>query len=259
MPTSDVVVQLSRVLTLLGIAVLVVRLYRFELHRKYRVFFWYLIFWTCRSGVLLTLDVRSGAYMMVWVVTEPGLWLFYILLVLELYSLILESHKGLYTMGRWALYGALTISVFLSLLSLIPASEGGTRQSNILSYMYLIERGIDLSVVLFLLIILVFLARFPVSLSRNVIVHSVLYSAFFLSNTLGFLAASTLGFHFVRSVNLFLMGVSTVCVFVWLALITRGGESRAATLLRPWRAEHEAHLVDQLSTLNATLLRAARK
>ena len=36
---------------------------------------------------------------------------FYVLMVLELYRLVLEKYKGLYSLGRWALYLSLAISV----------------------------------------------------------------------------------------------------------------------------------------------------
>ena len=36
--------------------------------------------------------------------------LFYILVVMELYGLVFERYKGLYTLGRWAMYGAIVIS-----------------------------------------------------------------------------------------------------------------------------------------------------
>lgn len=238
---------------------LAVRLLRLDLHRRYRVFFAYLIFWTVRSAVLLPVNVKSGAYQIIWIVTEPLLWVFYILLVLELYSLILESHKGLYTVGRWVMYFGFGIAVVGSVLSLIPPPHDPVKQSTLLAYVLLIERGVDVSVVLFLLVMLLFLLWYPVPLSRNVIVHSVVYSVFFISNSLGFLLASTLGYHLLRPVNLGTMAVSTICVFIWLKYLSRAGEERLTTLRAAWRPGQERQLVEQLNSINATLLRAVRK
>ena len=41
-------------------------------------------------------------------------------MVLELYGLVLERYKGLYTLGRWAMYGAILVSGAVSILTLLP-------------------------------------------------------------------------------------------------------------------------------------------
>ena len=92
--------------TLAGMVLTCLRLLRCRLHRRYSVFFAFLLFSSVRTAVLLVFPTNTSGYMKIWVLTEPVLWVFYILLVLELYSLILEDHKGLHTLGRWAMYAA---------------------------------------------------------------------------------------------------------------------------------------------------------
>jgi hypothetical protein len=41
-----------------------------------------------------------------------------------------------------------------------------------------VERGVVFSLVIFLLLILLFLSIYPVSLSRNILVHCVVYTVF---------------------------------------------------------------------------------
>src|SRR5690349_19331773 len=103
LPSAQVTFALQ-LLTIVGTAAVSARLWWLGLHRRYRVFFVYLGFAALRSAVLATLPVASAWYFQVWRWTEPLLWVFYALLVLELYSLVLERHRGLYSLGRWMMY-----------------------------------------------------------------------------------------------------------------------------------------------------------
>src|SRR5947208_3555123 len=82
-----------------------IRLYCQTLHQQYRLLFAFLCFQVIRSFALLAINwwwhVRPhNAYAWTWVATEPLVWFFYILVVLELYSLVLQNYKGLQTVGR---------------------------------------------------------------------------------------------------------------------------------------------------------------
>ncbi len=254
---AGVIVSL-RILILIGVALLGLRLYRSGLHRKYRVFSAYLVFWVCRSTVLLKLGVFTAAYAKVFIVTEPVLWLFYILLVLELYSLVLEHHRGLYTMGRWTLHIAVGISLLLSSLIYIPQSGGRYAKSFLLSFILQAERGIFFSLIVFLLLIIFVLSRYPISLSRNVIIHSLVYSIFFLTNTLGTLFLSVLGRHSADIVNLIAAIGSAACVAIWLLFLNARGEQVTMTSQPVWGRGDEERLVAQLNHLNTALMRATR-
>lgn len=258
MTWHDALIPLLRWLTLAGMLFVCARLWRSGLHRRYRVFFVYLVFSSLRSGVLLTMDVRSGSYVKLWMITEPVLWIFYILLILELYSLILESHKGLYTAGKWAMYGALAVALLFTFATMAPSSSGLFVPPNPMVAIMLIERALLLSLVVFLILLLAFLSRYPVTLSRNVLIHSVVYSVFFLSGSLTFLARSLLGKPVARPINTLLMAVTGLCVLAWAVLLGSRGEVRTRTAFI-WNAGEEERLLGQLSTLNAALLRTARK
>jgi hypothetical protein len=99
------------------------RLYQLDLNRVYRFFFAFLVLTTVRSLFLLPFRLESNTYALIYLVTLPILWVFYILIVLELYSLVLQNYSGIYSLGRWTLYGALFFSVAVSGLTLIPTWE----------------------------------------------------------------------------------------------------------------------------------------
>jgi hypothetical protein len=257
-PSAQVLFVLQ-VLTVMGLAAVSARLWMSGLHRHYRVFFVYLLFAATRSTVLAALPTSGDRYFWIWILTAPALWIFYILVVLELYSLVLEKHRGLYSMGRWLLYGALPASISLSVLSLVPTGGIAGPQGALLHAFFLIERAVVFSLLIFLLLILLFLGRYPIRLSRNVIVYSIVYAVFFLSRTVGLLVRTLFGVDVTHVVNVFCMGVGLACIGIWLFALSRKGETFIVKAGADWREGQEQRLLRELESLNGTLLRIARK
>ena len=259
MALTSVLLLVLRWVTVAGMLFVCARLLHFGLHRRYRVFCAYLGFSACRSGILLALDVGSGTYMKIWICTEPMLWVLYILLVLELYSLILQDHQGLYTVGRWAMYGAVVLAVLSGVASLAPPAHMLLNDNTLVAFYVLTSRALRFSLLVFLVVLLWFISRYPVTLSRNVVIHCVVYSTYFLSTSLVFLVRSTIGYQVQDSINVALTAIGAGCVVAWGVFLTADGERRAGTLHFSLHADRERHLVQQLDTLNTALLRVARK
>jgi hypothetical protein len=243
--------------SILANAIAALRLYLLGLHRVYRFFFAYLVFAVARSLLLLPFNVRGATYGIIYLVTAPVLWLFYVLVVLELYSLVLRNYAGIHSLGRWALYGALVFSVAVSILTLIPSWVNEPYW--LLFVATTVERGVVFSLVIFLLLILLFLSRYPVMLNRNIIVHCVVYAVFFLGISMTILVRNVVGHEVMRQVNTAVMALSAACYLVWIFFLTREGETRVTMLRRNWTPVDEQRLIGQLDQINATLLRAARK
>jgi hypothetical protein len=233
------------------------RLYQLDLNRVYRFFFAFLVLTTVRSLFLLPFRLESNTYALIYLVTLPILWVFYILIVLELYSLVLQNYSGIYSLGRWTLYGALFFSVAVSGLTLIPT--WGNEKSMLLFWSTTVTRGVDFSLVIFLLLILVFLSRYPVALNRNIIVHCIVYTVFFLGTSMTILVRNVVGHEMMSQLNTVLEVISAGCYLVWIFFLTRAGESRITMMWHNWSPDDEQRLIDQLNSINATLLRAARK
>ena len=179
------------------------------------------------------------------------------MMVVELYKLVLEKYKGLYTLGRWALYLSLAISVTISAISLLPQIKPSMPQrSKVMFYMLATERGVHTGLAIFIVLILCFLSLFPVKLSRNVRVHALVFSIFFLSSTFMLLMRSLFGMHLAREVNIVLMGITAASMVAWLTLLRVAGEEtqRAPAL---YGQEEESRLLMHLDSLNAALLRAS--
>jgi hypothetical protein len=257
--TGVVLVSCLKAVLLLGSALMVLKLYRTGLYRRYPIFFAFFIFRIPNSIWPLFLELSSDLYQKVWVLTTLIALGFYVLMVVELYKLVLDKYKGLYSLGRWALYVSLATSVGISAISLLPRIKPSMPQSSkIMFYVLATERGIDTALAIFIILILCFLSFFPVKLSRNVRVHALVFSIFFLSNTFVLLMRSLFGHHLADVVNTSLLGITAASVVAWLTLLRAAGEdSRSAPVL--YGQEHESRLLAHLDALNAVLLRASSR
>lgn len=257
MPSGPTLLSLLWGLSIVANATAALRLYQLDLNSTYRFFFTYLIFTTFRSLLLLPFDVRRSTYGIIYMITAPILWTFYVLVVLELYSLVLQNYSGIQSLGRWMLYAAIPCSILISVLTLVSSWSGETYWLLFLSTT--VERGVVFSLVIFLLLIFLFLSKYPVPLNRNILVHAIIYTVFFLGISMTMFLRNVLGHEVMRILNHVLVGLSAACYLGWTLLLTRAGESRVVTLRRTWTREVEHRLVDQLNTINSTLLRVARK
>ena len=205
MPSAALLISFFQAVTILGSALTVLKLLTTGLYRRYRIFFAYFVFRLPYMTLFLVLTHLRGlpggngssSYLYFWayIISQPFLFLAYILVVVALYSLVLERYKGLYTFGRWAMYGAVLISTMISMLSLLPKIAPSTPEpSRLLYYEIAMERGMDLALVIFILLIVWFLSRYPVPLSRNVVVQTVIYSLLFLSDAVVLLWRTLLGY-----------------------------------------------------------------
>jgi hypothetical protein len=126
-----------------------------------------------------------------------------------------------------------------------------------MGYEFATARGIDFSLALFLILILIFLSRYPMKLSRNVVVHAALYTILFFSDAFA-VFLHTFKIVPTETLNIVIIGLSCACIAAWLILLSpRGEEVQAhAPSINPLR---EKNALRQLDSLNATLLKASGK
>jgi hypothetical protein len=256
MTTADLDTCL-KVVVLLGSVLMALKLYRSGLYHRYPVFFAYFIFRVPNTIWPLFLEGASPLYQKIWILTEPIELVFYVMMVVELYKLVLEKYKGLYSLGRWALYLSLAISVSISGITLLPRITPTMPQtSRIMFTVLVVERGIQTGLAIFIILILCFLSLFPVKLSRNVRVHALVFSIFFLSNTLALLVRTLFGLHLVGEVDAIFLGITAASVVAWLTLL-RAAEEEPRPAPAAFGPQHESRLLSHLDSLNAALLRAS--
>jgi hypothetical protein len=253
--TSDALTSFLQGLLVLGSALTALKLFTTGLHKQYPIFFLYFVFKVPYSILPLVLDVGSAAYFYSYVVTLPLVLLFYILLVRELYQLVLQDYKGLQTAGRWTMYVSLAGSLAIAILTLLPKIKPSMPQrSKVMGFLVYSERGVDTALVLFIILLLALLSRYPIQLRRNVRVNALVYSVFFLSGTLNMTARTILGVPSLGTLNSMITVVNVCSVYAWLFLLSPAGEKVAVPKVGV-KAENERRLLMQLEDLNAALLR----
>jgi len=258
-PTSLLVDRSLWFADMLLCVILVVRLFRLKLAATYRFFFAFLIVSTVRSVAMWPLDMQSQNYITVWKWTQPVFWVLYTLIVMELSSLIFKEYQGIQVLGRRAVYGSLAVSILVSLLILAPVWRHSAEPTLSSARFFMVERGIDSALVLLLLLLLVFLALLPIPLCKNVVIHSVLYSTYFMTAAVGTFIADKISFETYTIVSTCLLGVYFINLVLWISLLTQEGESKIAVMPKPLPASYEEKLVEQLASINKTLLRASSK
>ena len=256
---SDALHSFLQALLLLGSAFTALKLFSTGLYKKYPIFFFYFLFRVPNSIWPLVLDYRSKMFFYFYIGSLPILLVFYILLVRELYRLVLEDYRGLQTAGRWAMYASVVGAVGISIMTLIPGITPSMPQtSRAMGIVVYTERGIDTALALFIILLLVLLSRYPIKLRRNVRVHALIYSIFFLNGTAVVLARAVLGRRSLDTLNTVNSVINAGCVFAWLFLLNRAGEEVPERKAGA-DSEQEKRLLLQLQGLNSALLRVSRK
>jgi len=233
------------------------RLFHCGLHRRYPCLFAYLLFEVPEILAPLTMDLRSRAYFWEWVISEPLQWIFEILVVRELCGLVLERYKGLRTLGRWAIYGAVALSSAVSLASLIPRIPSTLyRRSRLLPWFTGGERGVHFALGIFLLLMLLLVRRYPAPLNRNVVANMALFTAQFFSATLAALLRTVFDLQIWFGLDVVLAAFDLASLIVWFFILSPAGEKEQVELGR-FRPEVEVRILERLDQINRLVLRIA--
>jgi hypothetical protein len=251
LPSEDVVFLIVQTAALVGLSF---RIWWFRLYRAYPSFFCYLLATILQTVVLAITVTDRTHYQYAWMATEGLVVCFYALIVLECYTIAFRDLPGIASFSRRFIKVGLGIAMVISLLLL-----GLEQTPNGSVAMFLIfERVIVASLVIFVLFILGFLAYYPVSLSRNVIVYSIGYSVYFLDKAVLLLLVNRTH-EGSQLVSTLLIVVSTICLVLWLFGLNPLGETKAVVVGHRWKPGDEERLLSQLQVINERLIRAARK
>lgn len=234
------------------------RLYQLSLHVGYKFFFGLLIAQAVQSILLFVLTVGSPGYFWAYFVTAPMLWVFYFLVVREIYGLIFKRYRGINTVTRWSMYAAGVLSIAFSVLSIVMTDSAAPGTSH-LRYILTMERAVVFSLVLFLPLALYFLSHYPIELHRNAVVHSILYSIFFLADAAVHAINAVASPGVRHSANIALIPITGLCFAAWSVLLTRKGEVRSVNVVRRANPANDARLLAELNAMNETLLHVIRK
>lgn len=251
--------QIVWIANLFLVLLLILRMASRGLHRIYFWFFTMLCFQAFQTLGMVPLKPASNLYAWAYFLTQPVLWVLYVLAVLELYSLALRKHPGLASLSRWFVLGALLVSLTVSALTLTADLSGPVGKFPILENFSVFERGVAFSLVLLLLLITGFLLWTPISIRRNIVLHASLYSAYFLATAALFFLENTRRFKLLEEVSIALLSANAVCLLLWILLLNNRGEEILVVVRSSWQPADEIRLARQMDAVNAFLLKSSNK
>ena len=254
------IVQTLYIVEVVASAALVIRFLLAGLHQVYRFFFAYLIVSSTQVVGQFFFRPRTDAYALFFFSTEAVILFLYVLVTLELYSLILRDLKGIGTVARRYVRAAIVIAILCSLLLLgiegTPNDRVGIFRGVAIFFSF--ERPIVSSLIFFVFLITGFLFYYPIPLNTNVIHYTIGYAIYFSSKAT-LLLFSNRGQSWKWILSIIMLGISTACLIFWSFALTRAGEMKRQVSSPNWNKDQEDRLLSKLTELNASLLRAGRK
>jgi len=241
--------------SLIFMTVLVVKLYATGLARHYRYFSLYLMFEILCSMLLMSVRKGSTMYARIWIFSRPVGWVLCLLVLLEIYGLVMARYPGIATLMRRAVMAAALLSLVASVLTLALDFQNPHERFPLLRCAFAVQRTVDGTMALSLLVPLLFMAQFPVRLCRNVVMHCLLFSALIGTEAGALFLRNWLGAEFNASTNLAMTFCSVLCFAAWAACVNRKGErvEQAVGLLST--PEMERQLLERLREFNEVLVR----
>lgn len=246
--------QILLVVEISALAVLCLRMWVAHLQKIYAWFFGYLILELLQTSIPILVPLDSRLYRDSFVASQALILAFYPLVVLELYSKVLGDLPGIAGIARRYIKVMLFFAVGIALLLL----RLGGSYASLSGFLTSFERTVMATLVIFVLLVCVFLAYYPVPLGRNVLVYLMGYAVYFLTRAAVELAMS-FNYHWNRQLSSVAMVVSVLCLTFWIIALTPGGETKRVVVGHQWNPADEQKLRAQLDAINASLMRSSHK
>jgi hypothetical protein len=250
--------ELCTVLSAVSCAFTAVRIRLLPAAREYRLFFWLMVAWFGICAFTLFVPLASKWYFLCFVVLVPLSWVLYFATARHLYQNVFTKYPGIAFAGRsslWIAAAAVVVGVTLS----IVLSPGGLRKNALYRAVLLIDRCALFGIAFLLILLVSVMIRYPISIPKNVAVHTFFFGAILLSQTIIQVADQWTLYHFTAYCNTIAAGFDAILVTSWAIFLTKAGDTAVIRIRQHLQRETEVHLLGQLDALNGILLRAARK
>ena len=234
------------------------RLAYLRLTKQFRALAWYLGLLSVSHLLGGGLPRQSVAYFWYYFALNPLESAAGIFAVRELIALIFANYPGIRTVGRWALYAGIGLSIGASLLLTRWFAYAGSqpRSKLTLYYIEMEKRSINLTLAIAIIAIVFVLSKYPLSLGRNTYVSCAFFSGIFLIEAAQLLVDSSKRLLFSELADTVAAISVSACLFAWGFLL------RAQTAPAPRVAvstADEDRLLHQLESLNSLMIKAARR
>lgn len=238
----------------------VVKLLASGLLKIYKLLFSYLLLSLVSSLAALAIPNNTEAYGDLYFASETARIVLASLVVAEIYSLALENTPALARFGRNAVGYILGAAMLIPAIALLLDNSGSGTPYPFLRLFYLFEQTMNGTIGIFLILISVFMAWFPVRLRRNVIAYVSGFIVWTLTNSAGAHLVNNFPKNLVaiRTISSIRMCIVVGCLVWWLVVLKREGETRTAVVGHLWNREEAERLTEQLDSINNGLARLRR-
>ena len=250
------VVYVLNAVQVAGLLLLTYKLVTSGLARIYRYLTIRAAFECFRVVATFYIPARTALYAQFYFVTQPLLWILDALMLLEVYTTVFNKHKGIAGLSRKLIPAAMLFSACLAALTMALRPVG--ESPSILDMLAALERSVNISLLCFVIVLIGFLTWFPVPLSRNTLVHSTVFCAYFASRAIAFLIRTTLSRDLWPIVGVVVISASVASVYAWILGLTRQGEYVTVRTGVHRHPVDQERLMEQLEAINQSLLRTAR-
>jgi len=240
-------------------AILLMRLWKEGLVKPYPFLSLFVVADLAQSLIALPFSPSSTTYRTIQFASSPVIWLLAYLVVVELYRVILEDYPGISSAGRKAVTWCLLLAVIISAATAVPGLNNSQSGKYVLFKLYLTtERSVTLGLLLFLVLVQLFLARYRLRLSRNRIIYSAGYALYFgIGMAASVIAGGLLGVRMFGMMTISIVVIADLILLAGAFLLTRQGEFLPVSEMDDNSAQR-LHLQQQLADMNRLLSRAAR-
>jgi hypothetical protein len=252
---------LERVLAYLNLIAelgLLWRLLHFHLNRTYRPLFIYWLVQAVANVAILSAPMATYLYLYLYWGAQTINIFTAVFVVQDLYRIALADHPAVASFGRRSMLGALALAGLLAL-------SGASLDTAILPGQYTaihrfatFERSMNFVVLVYLLLISGLLLWFPIKVRRNIVVYIFGFVLFSGSRSFGLLLANLLPAKDTRLISTVLLGLTLLCLLIWIVGIRPEGEHVTATPGSRRNPETARRLTGQLDAINSALSRFGR-
>lgn len=249
--------------------VLVVRLLSLKLHRVYRVFCAFLCIQLLSSLIyLLEKELGPGRhpdYRLTWIPLQIALLILSLWMVYALLRDVLAGLPGILRFSRNLLNAIFLVSLGFALWSaraeygVSKALSFATPLGHMVGVMLVLNRATCTAAVIALMAILCFILWFPVVMPKNLAIFSIGFAIYFSATATSWLTWSLGSSTNLRIFDDIAMFILTLCYAYWAIFISREGERLPVRMGHSWHVAQQQLLIGQLESMNASLLRAARR
>ena len=221
---------------------LLLRLVRFNFHRKYRWFTAYIASDIICSLIMmwLTPNPNSRSYAVAWFCTEPLLFVLQVAVSIELYRLIAEHYRNFDRLRPRLFWTCLLSAVFVSAISLFIELQHMVWRNPVLNSVFLAKRSLTFALGGFVVATSIFVRLFPMPIRPNVTAHKRVATVYFLANAANYFAIGA-GLMRIHAAGIALMVVTGCCFVAWAVLLKPEGED-VAKPPAPTEEEIDSHL-----------------